>query len=524
MSHRLLAGVALAVTQFAAASAVVAQGPARDVVRSVRTWREAREPAIVRELLTLTAIPNLASDSVNIRRNADTLVAMFARRGFSARLLANGAYPPAVYAERRTPGARRTIVFYAHYDGQPVTPAQWKSAPWSPVLRSRALEDGGTDIPVPAAGRLDPEARVYARSVSDDKGPIIALLAAMDALDAAKTKPSVNLKVFLDGEEEAGSEHVEALLQQHKALLAADAWIFGDGPVHQSRKPQIVFGVRGTIGTELTVYGPLRALHSGHYGNWAPNPAMRLANLLATMRTDDGEITIPGFHDDVVAPTAAERAAAMRVPDVDGALRRELGLGATEAGNAPSPLRVMYPSLDIRGIRSGAVGAEAANAIPTEAKASLSFRLVPAQDPERLKRVVTSHLRAQGWHLVPPGGATLEQRLAHGKIATLEWSDGYPSQRTSLDAPASRAVIAVATEALGEAPVLMPTLGGSLPMSVFERVLQVPLLVVPIVNHDNRQHAADENLRLQNLWDGIELYAALVARLGTAWPAARTTP
>ncbi|MDX2182590.1 MAG: M20/M25/M40 family metallo-hydrolase, partial [Gemmatimonadaceae bacterium] len=299
----LFSAVTLAVT----VSAPAAAQPARDVVRATRTWREAREPAIVRELATLTAIPNLASDSVNIRRNADTLIAMFTRRGFSARRLDNGAFPPAVYAERRTPGATRTIVFYAHYDGQPVTPSQWKSAPWSPVLRTRALEDGGQDMAIPASGRLDPEARLYARSVSDDKGPIIAFLAAMDALDAAKTKPSVNLKVFLDGEEEAGSEHVEGLLQQHKQLLAADAWIFGDGPVHQSRKPQIVFGVRGTIGAELTVYGPLRALHSGHYGNWAPNPAIRLANLLATMRTDNGDITIKGFHDDVLPPTAAEQ-------------------------------------------------------------------------------------------------------------------------------------------------------------------------------------------------------------------------
>jgi acetylornithine deacetylase/succinyl-diaminopimelate desuccinylase-like protein len=433
-------------------------------------------------------------------------------------LLDNGPYPPAVFAERRTPGATRTVVFYMHYDGQPVTPTQWTTPPWEPVLRTRALEDGGTVMPMPAAGPVNGEARLYGRSTSDDKSPIVALLAAMDALDATGRRPSVHVKVFLDGEEEAGSEHVRGILERHRALLAADAWLFADGPVHQSRAPQLVFGVRGVIGAELTVYGPLRALHSGHYGNWAPNPAMRLASLLAAMRTDDGDITIPGYLDDVQPVSDAERAAVARIPDVDPALRRELGLAATEGNNTPSALRIMRPSLDIRGLAAGAVGAEAANAIPTEARASLSFRLVPNQQPARVRQVVEEFLRAQGWHLVPPGGATLDVRMAHPKVATLTWGDGYPALKTPLDAPVSRALTAVATEALGQPPVLLPTLGGSLPMHDFADVLRVPLVVVPMVNHDNRQHAADENLRLQNLWDGIELYAALVARLGAAWP------
>lgn len=510
---------AAALAGAAAATAPLDAQPARDLVRAVRIWHEPRQAQIVRELAGLLAIPNLASDSVNIRRNADTLVAMLTRRGFAARRLENGPHPPAVFGERRTPGATRTVVFYMHYDGQPVTPAQWTTPPWQPVLRTRALEAGGQPMPIPATGRVDGEARLYARSASDDKSPIIALLAALDALDALGRRPSVNLKVFLDGEEEAGSEHVRPLLERHRDLLAADAWLFGDGPVHQSRAPQLVFGVRGVIGAELTVYGPLRALHSGHYGNWAPNPAMRLATLLAAMRSDDGEIRIPGFMDDVRPITAAERAAVARVPDVDAALRRELGLAATEANDAPSPLRIMLPSLDVRGLRSGGTGAEAANAIPTEATASLSFRLVPDQSPARVRTLVEGFLRSQGWHLVPPGGATLAERLAHPKLATLAWGDGYPALRTSLDAPVSRALAAVATEALGQPPVLMPTLGGSLPMHDFADVLRVPLIVVPIVNHDNRQHAADENLRLQNLWDGIELYAAIVARLGAAWPA-----
>ncbi len=256
---------------------LLAQPSADSARRAARSYREAREPAILRELAALLAIPNLASDSVNIRRNAAHLVAMLERRGVSARLLEAPGSPPAVYGELRVPGARRTIVYYAHYDGQPVSPAQWTATggePWRPTLYDRAVTAGGRQIALPADGeRVPGEARVYARSASDDKSPIVAMLSALDALRAAGIAPSTNLKFFFEGEEEAGSEHAHDMLTRHRDLLAADLWIFGDGPVHQSGRRQVVLGVRGSMGLELTTYGPARALHSGHYGNWAPNPA-----------------------------------------------------------------------------------------------------------------------------------------------------------------------------------------------------------------------------------------------------------
>src|SRR5687768_1823321 len=318
-----------------------------EAVRSaVRDWRARNEPAVLRELSMLLAIPNLASDSVAIRRNADTLVAMLTRRGITARRLETPGSPPAVYGELLVPGATRTIVMYAHYDGQPVDPARWATPPWTPTLREAPLERNGRVIPLPERGGvLDDDARLYARSASDDKAPIIAMLAALDALRAARIPLSVNLKFFFEGEEEAGSDHLEAMLRRHAELLTADGWIFGDGPVHQSRRPQVVFGVRGVMGAELTVYGPARALHSGHYGNWAPNPSMLLAHLLSSMRDAEGRITIAGFLNDVRAVGSAERAAIVGAPPVDTLLRRELALGDVEGDGAPLLERILAPAL-----------------------------------------------------------------------------------------------------------------------------------------------------------------------------------
>jgi acetylornithine deacetylase/succinyl-diaminopimelate desuccinylase-like protein len=328
---------------------------------------------------------------------------------------------------------------------------------------------------------------------------------------------SVNLKLFLEGEEEAGSPHLREMLSRHAALLHADAWLFGDGPVHQSRRQQVVFGVRGVVGAELTLYGARRALHSGHYGNWAPNPAAQLATLLASMRAPDGRITIAGFYDDVVPITDAERVALRAAPPVDDALRRELLLGSTEAGGATVGERVMLPALNVRGLRAGAVGSAAANAVPSEARASLDFRLVANQRVERVRELVEAHLRSQGYHVVH-AEPTPEQRLQHARVIRVEWdAGGYPATRTSMTLPVSQALLRTAEAAVGSPIIAVPTLGGSLPTYLFAEVLRAPLIVLPIVNHDNSQHAADENLRLQNLFDGIELYAGVLARLGYEW-------
>ena len=483
----------------------------------VRSWRTANERALIDEYVRFLAIPNVASNRDDIRRNAQALVAMMQRRGLSPRLLEVGDpdAPPAVYGEWKVPGATRTVVLYAHYDGQPVTPSDWASDPWTPTWRDGAIGTGARVVELPAGGPIDPQWRLYGRAASDDKAGVMIILAATDALKGIGALPGVNLKFYFDGEEEQGSPHLAESLQRHRKLLESEAWIICDGPVHPSGRRQVVYGVRGDFNAELTVYGPVRPLHSGHYGNWAPNPALRLAKLLSSMKDDAGRVTIAGWYDDVEPLGAAERAAIAAAPQPDAQLRAELGLAAVDTV-APSLLEAInLPSLNINGLRSAEVGARAANVIPVSATAALDLRLVKGNSVERQFERLAAHVRAQGY-LVLDRAPTDAERQRHALIATLvRDAGGYGASRTAMDLPISREIAAAVQAVSPEPIVLMPSLGGSLPLVVINDTLGVPTITVPTANHDNNQHAENENLRLQNLWDGIETYASLM-RLGAA--------
>lgn len=483
-----------------------------------RAYRAGHEMEIVRELAELLTLPNVASDRANIERNAERLVGALQKRGIRTELFRTEDSPPLVYGELPTPGAKRTVILYAHYDGQPVDPKQWAGDPWTPVLRDKPLEDGGREIAWEAVkGPINPESRLYARSASDDKAPIVALMAALDALRASHIKLSVNLKFFFEGEEEAGSPHLPALIEKYADRLKGDLWLLCDGPVHQTRRMQLYFGARGITEVEVTTYGATRRLHSGHYGNWAPNPIVELAHLVSSLRDIEGRIRIAGFSDDVRPLTETERRALSEVPDVDAALRQELALARTEGAGESLTDAILRPALNLRGVSGGEVGTRATNSIPTEATVSIDFRLVPDQTPEKLRARVEEHIRRQGYWIAreAPDRAT---RFKSPRIVRLLWGAGYPPARTSMDLPVSQAVIRTIEEGLGSPVVKLPSLGGSVPMYLFLEKLRAPVIGLPIVNHDNNQHAANENLRIQNLWDGIETYAVLMAGLGNVWP------
>ncbi len=478
-----------------------------DVAAAAKQWRVQHEREILQEFADLLAIPNLATDAPNIQKNAAAVRALLEKRGIKTQLLSLGAAPPLVVGDLAAPGAKRTIAFYAHYDGQPVDATKWRSDPWLPVMRDAA----GKEVDWRQAKTFNPEWRLYARSAGDDKAPIIGMLAALDALRAAKEEPSVNLRFVFEGEEEAGSPHLEKYLQKYSAVLRPDAWVLCDGPVHQSRRMELFFGARGVVDLELTVYGPGKGLHDGHYGNWVPNPIVRLTHLLDSMREENGRILIKGFYDNVAPPSAAERSALAKIPDVESDLRREFQLGATEGEGKKLNELLLQPALNLRGMEAGHVGAKASNTIQPEARASLDFRLVPNETPDSIKPLVERHLQSQGYTIVrqPPDAAT---RAQHPKLVRVEWGAGYPPARTSLDLPLSREMASVMTAA-GHEPVLLPTVGGSIPMYLFQQSDDTPVIGFPIANHDDNQHSNDENLRLQNLWDGIEVYAALFSNL-----------
>ncbi|HEX8078486.1 MAG TPA: M20/M25/M40 family metallo-hydrolase, partial [Chthoniobacterales bacterium] len=378
------------------------------VAKETRVWRLNHEREIVAEFAELLSIPNLASDAPNIQRNAEAIRAMCEKRGLTVRLLTLEGAPPIVVADLAAPNAKRTIAFYAHYDGQPVEASQWKSEPWKPAMRDSA----GNDVDWRNAKALDPEWRLFARSSGDDKVSIIAMLAALDAMRDLAVKPSVNLRFFFEGEEEAGSPHLADYLKRFPEVSRPDAWIFCDGPVHQSRRMELVFGARGTIGLELTVYGPAKGLHDGHYGNWVPNPVVRLTHLIDSMRDENGRILIKNFYDDVRPPTPAEKAALAKIPDVDADLRREFQIAGTEGNGKTLNELILLPALNLRGIEAGRVGEKATNQIPTEARASIDFRLVPDETPGSIKHLVERHIVEQGYTIVrdTPDAATRQAK------------------------------------------------------------------------------------------------------------------
>ncbi len=291
------------------AGELLAADPAT-IANKARDWRRQNEREILREFSELLAIPNLASDQANIQRNAELIAAMLKKRGLTTQLLTLEGAPPIVVGDLVVPQAKRTIAFYAHYDGQPADPSQWKSEPWQPVMRDRE----GRDVDWAAAKSIDPEWRLYGRSSSDDKAPILGIVAALDALRSQGVEPAVNIRFVFEGEEEAGSPHLAAFLKKYPKVLRPDAWVLCDGPVHQSRQAELFFGARGVIDLELTVYGPAKELHDGHYGNWFPNPIVRLTHLLDSMRDENGRILIKGFYDEVRPPSEENAPRSPRSP------------------------------------------------------------------------------------------------------------------------------------------------------------------------------------------------------------------
>jgi acetylornithine deacetylase/succinyl-diaminopimelate desuccinylase-like protein len=499
----------LLLSVFAAGLAAQTFTPTNPAARAARQWREQHERVIVDEFAALLSIPDIAADRPNIRRNAEMIAAMMQKRGIAPKLVSVPAGNPVVFGEMTTPGATRTIVFYAHYDGQPLDPKEWASPPFTPTLRDKQFEQDGQVIPLPSPGQpFNPEWRLYARGAADDKAAIIALLSALDAIRAAGLKTKSNIKFAFEGEEEAGSPNLEKTLADNKDLFSGDLWLMCDGPVHQTRRQLITFGDRGIVGVDVTVFGPHLELHSGHYGNWAPNPALLLAKLLASMKDDNGRVLIDRFYDDVEPLSVTEKQALAEAPDIDSDLMREFWLGAAEGAGKRLNELITLPSLNIRGMASSRIGDQASNVIPSSATATMDVRLVKGMDPLKTAQSVIDHIRKQGFFVVDrePGA---EVRIAHPKVAMVTIRGGEAAARTPMDLPISQEVIRVVESARGPA-VKLPNMGGSLPLMSVERPLGTRTIGIPIGNHDNNQHSYNENLRLQNLWDGIELMAALL--------------
>src|ERR1700728_2538711 len=378
------------------ATAIAAQKPPE----TAREYTAAHRAELLHQFGELLSIPNVAADPANLKRNADLLVGMLRKRGIDSRLLTLPGAPSVVFGQINVPKAKHTIVFYAHYDGQPVTPSEWESgSPFTPVLRE-----------------VNGEQRIYARSAGDDKAAIFAQLTAFDALKATGIPLRANLRFVWEGEEEAGSPHLEQILNANRDLVHGDVWLVCDGPVDQSGQQTVVFGARGDAHLEITVYGPHHGLHSGHYGNWAPNPAMMLAQLLAGMKDEDGHVLIPHFYDGIEPLSAIEKEALARAPVNDNMLMNSFWLGRVDGAGARHLELINQPSLNINGVSSGQTRTRAANVIPPMATADLDLRMVVGVDWRAQLQRVIDYIQSRCYFIVDRD-PTRQILLEHPRVA-----------------------------------------------------------------------------------------------------------
>lgn len=459
--------------------------------------------ASLQEYHDFLSIPNDANYPEQLEPNMQWVEQAFRKRGFQTRRLPTEGLE-LILAERPAPGANKTILFYVQVDGQPVDPSKWEQpTPFTPTLKERQADGSWKPLPWEqlADEKPDPDWRIFARSSADAKGPINMFLAALSAVDEAGIQARYNIKVIMDCEEELGSPHLPAAVEKHRDALKADWLLILDGPMHPSNRPALAFGARGIMDITLTTYGPRVPQHSGHYGNYAPNPALHLAQLLASMKDEQGRVTIPGFYDGINLGDEVRRILA-QTPDDEAAIQKLIGIAEPDQVGRNLQEALQYPSLNIRGMASAWIGKEARTIIPATATAEIDVRLVKECDPERLAGLIRRHIEEQGYHLTD-GAPTEEERMQYPRLASMKHSVSYQAFRTELDSPLGVWLDACLTKTWGAAPVKIRTMGGSIPISPFVNTLNIPAVAVPLANSDNNQHSPNENLRLGNYFDGV---------------------
>lgn len=465
--------------------------------------------ASFQELYDLLSLTNDAHFPNDIEKNIQWCEAAFVKRSFTTMRLKTPTVP-LLLAERAVKNAKKTVLIYLQIDGQPVNPSQWEQEdPWKPVLKEKGADGRWKIIPYENLQQnVNPDWRIFARAASDAKGPAMAFIAALDALKETGLSPNYNIKVIMDFEEELGSPNLPAAVAAYKKELSADMLIIYDGPRHISNQPTLSFGARGICEITLTTFGPRNPVHSGNYGNYTPNPALRLASLLASMKNEDGVVTLPGFYDGV-SITDEEKKILAQVPDDPAAINKFLGIAAPDKVGNNFQEAIQYPTLNIRGLNSLFVGDQVRTLIPATATAEIDIRLVPSSDPQRLISIVKKHVQDQGYYLVDKE-PTEEERMKYPKIASFRSSVSYGAFQTPFNSECGLWLTRAMINAFGKEPIRIRMTGGSIPISPFVITLGIPAVAVPTVNPDNNQHAENENIRVGNYMDAVKTFLAIL--------------
>lgn len=456
------------------------------------------------------SIPNDAHFPDHVEQNIKWIQQAFGKRGFETTVLPTEGIP-LLLAKRPAAHADKTVLIYLQIDGQPVDSSKWdQESPYMPVLKKY---DGAQWTAIPwdnLKGRIDPDWRIFARSASDAKGPVIMFLTALGIFDSENFKQNYNIKVIMDFEEELGSPSLPAGVEKHKDVLQSDMLIIFDGPRHISNKPSLTFGARGIATITLTVFGPRVPQHSGHYGNYAPNPAFRLSKLLASMKDEYGRVTIPGFYKGIKLDSKTLKILA-QVPDDEDEIMEKIGIAETDRVGRTYQEAIQYPSINIRGLSSGWVGSEVRTIVPSTATAEIDVRLTPETDPERLIQLIKTHIEDQEYHLIE-GRPTDEDRLKYGRIVSFEYDISYEAFRTPFDSEVGLWLYDAMVRAFNEEPIRKRMSGGSIPIAPFIHTLNIPAVTVPTVNSDNNQHSPNENLRVGNYIEGVKTFLSILTQ------------
>jgi acetylornithine deacetylase/succinyl-diaminopimelate desuccinylase-like protein len=464
-------------------------------------------PAI-NELKEFIAIPNDAIDHASIMRNIFWLEKKFEKRGFNTAQLATDG-EPLFFASLPIKNELPTLLFYMHFDGQAIDPSKWDQANPYEVMIKEQDADNWKNISWPdQETTINPNWRLFGRSTSDDKGPIVMFLNTIDILRKEGKEIPFNIKVILDSEEEKGSKPLPKAVKEYKDLLKADYLIISDGPVHASQKPTLSYGCRGITTVTLTTYGPTKPQHSGHYGNYAPNPTFKMAHLLAGMKDVNGKVLIKGYYDGI-SLGEQEKIVLAAVPDDAASLHVTLGIKTPETVGANYQESLQYPSLNVRGITSGWTGDKARTIVPDQTVAEIDIRLVPESDGNRLKGLLKSYIEKQGY-FVTEQDPTAKERATYANIIKFESRGVTNPFRTDMNAPFSIWLQEVMTNTHGESPVKIRIMGGTVPIAPFINELNIPAILVPMVNPDNNQHSPNENLKIGMLTYGMKTFYGIL--------------
>ncbi len=462
------------------------------------------------ELDEFFSLPNDAYYPEQIEPNVRWCEKAFAKRGFQTERIATETVP-LLLASKMQPKAEKTVLIYLQIDGQPVDTSKWNQPnPYKPVLKQRNSQGSWDIIPwEKLTGEIDRDWRIFSRSASDARGPDMMFLKAMDLLNDHKVAPNFNMKVIMDFEEELGSPRLPAAVLANKEKLAADMLVIFDGPRHLSNEPTLSYGARGIATISLEVFGPRQPLHSGNYGNYAPNPAVKLSRLLASMWQDDGRVAIKGWYDGIRISEDVKKILD-QVPDDEQQIQNDFGISHTDNIGSNFQEAIQFPALGILGLEAAWVGKETRTIIPATAIAELNIRLVKETNGDHMVNLLKNHIASQGFYLVSDA-PTEEERMNQRNIIRFNAEVSYGAFRTEFDTEVGAWLRKGMRKAFGKEPIQIRTMGGSIPISPFVSTLGIPAVSVPTVNPDNNQHSPNENIRLGNYIDGIKTMVSILS-------------